>query len=149
MMKQPHTQVVDAPKWSGVIDKSLEPLDHYAISMWSDMLHHDWEQRAAQARTIIKVTRVYPMTNPDVLRTMRELRDEVKTIRQLIESQLTVQDEPSNADMSVEDVKNLIVKECKRGEEYYPGAFALKHGLYYDTVVEALTSLQKEGRVEY
>lgn len=87
------------------------------------------------------------------------LRENVKILREdmnwlkgavhSIMQKLDEEDAPDNTDMSIDDVKSIILKECKRGEEYYPGEFALKHSLDYNTVVEALTSLQKEGRVEY
>lgn len=76
------------------------------------------------------------------------LQDEMKTIRELLESHLDVQDEPDNYDMSVEDIKKLIAKECKPGQQYYPGDLAFEHGLNYDAVLEAVASLKEEGRVQ-
>ena len=77
------------------------------------------------------------------------LQDEVKTVRELLESRLDKQDEPDSYDMPVEDIKKLITKECKPGQQYYPGDLAFKHGLNYDTVLEAVASLKEEGHVQY
>ena len=77
-----------------------------------------------------------------------ELWDKMDTTRELLESRLDVQDEPDNYDMSVEDIKKLIARECKPGQQYYPSDLAFEHGLNYDTVLDAVASLEEEGRVQ-
>ena len=69
-------------------------------------------------------------------------------IEEVLESHLDVQDGPDNSDMSVEDIKTLITKECKAGQQYYPGDIAYEHGLDYDRVLEAVTSLKEDGVIQ-
>lgn len=71
-------------------------------------------------------------------------RDTIK----LLESHLDIQDVPDNYDMSVEDIKKLLAKECKSGQQYYPSDIALDHGLDYDKVLEAVASLKEEGLIQ-
>ena len=94
---------------------------------------------------------VYRPADLEMLKIMGEIRDEMKAMRELMESHLGLQDEPDapdNYDMSVEGVKSLLLKVCKQGSKFYPSELAVEHGLDYDTVLEAVASLKKEGRVE-
>ena len=85
----------------------------------------------------------------EIKENIMRLQDEIKTMRELLESRLDVQDEPDNYDMSVEDIKKLIVKECTLGQQYYPGDLAFEYGLNYNAVLEAVASLKEEGRVQH
>lgn len=51
-----------------------------------------------------------------------------------------------NYDMPVNEVKDIILKECSGGT-FYPSDISEKHGVDYDTVAEAVEQLRKEGRV--
>lgn len=52
-----------------------------------------------------------------------------------------------NYDMPVGEVKDIILRECPKGELFYPSDIAEKHGINYDTVDEAIEMLDREGRI--
>lgn len=55
---------------------------------------------------------------------------------------------PDNYDMTAEQVRDLILANYKLGVPFYPSDVADDHGLDYDTVVQAMNMLRKEGRMK-
>lgn len=55
---------------------------------------------------------------------------------------------PDNYDMTAEQVRDLILENYKLGVPFYPSDVADDHGLDYDTVVQAMDMLRKEGRLK-
>lgn len=115
---------------------SATPRQPLLIDSWPRMM---------ELRATVKVDN---KADPRILEALDVLQGEVRVMRELLESHLNIQDEPDNYDMSVEDIKKLIAKECKLGQQYYPGDLAFEHGLNYDTVLEAVASLKEEGRAQ-
>ena len=81
-------------------------------------------------------------------RRIDELLEEQKRLREMVADVIPVSDVPDNTDMTVDEVKKLIMDVCERGEKYYPAELAVDHGLDYDTVLKAVESLQKTGHVK-
>ena len=50
--------------------------------------------------------------------------------------------------MTAEQVRKLILDNYELGESFYPSDIADKHGLDYDTVLEAIEMLRKERRIK-
>lgn len=136
-------QTPSSSKWEIALATQKIDLAPKVVREW--LTHEKWSRMMRLDASV----NVYHQADPQLLKRLDVLQSKIQDLQETLESYLDVQDEPDNYDMSVEEVKKLILKECKRGEEYYPGEFSLKHGLDYDTVVEALNSLQKEDCVEY
>ena len=55
---------------------------------------------------------------------------------------------PDNYDMTAEQVRDLIVEKYEVGKPVYPSDVADDHNLDYDTVLEAVELLRKEGQID-
>lgn len=91
---------------------------------------------------------VYHQIDTQVLEMLDGLRDEVQAIRELLESHLDTSDEPDNSDMSVEEVKELILAEVELDRPFYPSDLAEEYGLDLNATLEAVDMLRKEGRIK-
>lgn len=72
----------------------------------------------------------------------------VREIKKSLETRNADESDPDNYDMPVEQVRELILENYKLGESFYPSDIADKHGLDYDTVLEAIDILRKERRIK-
>ena len=50
-------------------------------------------------------------------------------------------------EMSVDEIKKLILDEVGVDKPFYPSDVALKHNLDYDAVLEAVEALRRDGRI--
>lgn len=75
------------------------------------------------------------------------LQNEMKTIRELLESHLVIQDEPDNYDMTPDQIRDLILEKVQVGVPFYASDIASKYGLDYDAVVTAIEQLRAKGKI--
>lgn len=72
----------------------------------------------------------------------------VQDIMKSLEARSLDESGPDNYDMDPEQIRQLILKNYKLGESFYPSDIADKHGLDYDAVLEAIDLLRKERRIK-
>ena len=58
-----------------------------------------------------------------------------------------IKDPPAMSPEELEELKGKIMKMTKSRDQFYPGEIAVKLGLEYKTVMEALNSLEGEGKI--
>ena len=72
----------------------------------------------------------------------------VKEIQEALKAGDFAEEGPDNYDKTPEQVRDLIIANYKLGVPFYPSDVADDHGLDYDTVVQAMDILRKEGRLK-
>lgn len=55
---------------------------------------------------------------------------------------------PDNYDMPPDEIRELVLKECVRGEQFYPGDLATKHGLDYERLLSVLDGMRQDGLIK-
>ncbi|MDD9809841.1 MAG: hypothetical protein OXU86_02875 [Thaumarchaeota archaeon] len=59
-----------------------------------------------------------------------------------------MKDPPAMSPAELEELKDRIMRAIKAKEQFYPGEIAIRLGLEYKTVMEALNSLEGEGKIK-
>lgn len=85
--------------------------------------------------------------NVELKKNNKMLQDEIKIVRELLESRLDIQDGPDNYDMAPDQIKELILEQVQVGEPFYASDIASKYGLDYDAVVTAIEQLRAKGKI--
>ncbi|MDD9812901.1 MAG: hypothetical protein OXU37_01305 [Thaumarchaeota archaeon] len=58
-----------------------------------------------------------------------------------------IKDPPAMSPEDLEELKGKIMKMTKSRDQFYPGEIAVKLGLEHDVVIEAIYTLQREGKL--
>lgn len=93
----------------------------------------------------------------DLQRSVQTIQQDIKTIKNDIRDLLRKLDdkewegyaEPEElVEMSVEEIKKLILTKMDKSKPFYTSDVADEHNLDYDAVAEAVEELLREGRLE-
>lgn len=80
---------------------------------------------------------------------MAELREDIADIKKMLEPSRVGNDITDNYDMTVEQIRDMILEKYDLLKPVYPSDIADDNGLDYDAVIEAIEMLRRDGRVKY
>ena len=102
---------------------------------------------ATQMEIMTRVMYSTKKTTNDVVKTVNKIQKDQCIIMQKIDDAITEEVTDETYNMTADKIRDLMVEKIKLDKPFYPSDIAIEYGLTYDSVLEAIDILRKEGRI--